>query len=446
VRRLALIPVLILAASAVASAAAQGGSEQITVGFPSGNLVAEWIVPVHVTGTVVVTFHGDQHAGCSKLGVCGYSGQVAWQPSGRGQLFIASFRTRRAGHVDANLAVGQSGPVQTVAHVLRNTAGHTAACGDVVNPQGTISLPVTRGKLRLALFRPGTSQLATRCAGPTDGDVAVAAPAATIALSAILKGGAQASLAGRRPFSAHGFAGTVTSTIRLAFGAARRLGGGSPRLPKGFRYKKMRTVEEQLIVHSAGQFTVDVRGSGFTGACQALDSCGASGTITIHPSTRGVTGDFYAAADARRPLADFMAALGRRRGGNPRRIAVYGSIDWTGGLVVERIRQQSSCVDRQPLGGSAMAMMPAHRVVTGTFGAFGTVRTSCPGPFVGRDGRLARASFRIADLAAGRASVVLRPLPSIQDDGYSASIHGHLTLSIRPGRITTSTFLEPVGP
>jgi hypothetical protein len=194
-------------------------------------------------------------------------------------------------------------------------------------------------------------------------------------------------------------------------------------------------VTERLsLVRQTGQLVARVRGSGSPVFCQPLDSCGVSGTITIHPRFVGALATISATAYTRRPYRDLLAALGLSRQGNPRGIQVYGSIVSTqAGVVTADLTQPGPCVDSAPLEHGTIG-------VFGHGGAFGatflapSLRTRCPGP-APTVGWLALARFSRGVLRRREITLTFRPLRSFTDDGYVASIRGSISVVLRQGRV-----------
>src|SRR5437763_16659477 len=152
------------------------------------------------------------------------------------------------------------------------------------SPGLTPNPPLQRAGLTIRFLDTGTSLLSTRCAGPLDRDVIAAAPQATISLGRALRSQTTLDLSGTRSFAAGGFAGTVSSTIRLRLvrSSTRRLSGGG--FPSNVRTRRIRIVAQPLtIVGVAGRLTASVRGTDDAVVCRQLDSCGLPGALSLTP-------------------------------------------------------------------------------------------------------------------------------------------------------------------
>jgi len=153
----------------------------------------------------------------------------------------------------------------------------------------------------------------------------------------------------------------------------------------------------------------------------------------------GASGQLIAIGPARRPYADFLAALGLSRAGRARGIAVSGTVDWAQPVRAEMSQAGSLCTDTAASGGVAIQLG-----LGGVFGGFAqTWRTRCPGPSLGDkqpilSGPLDRS---VLDRRQFRLQVGGRGTSS--DDGYVIRAHGHLSLVLRRGRITQQVSAEP---
>ena len=448
-----LIAVVALAALASSSpvAAQSGGSSSVLYAFgvPSGaKLVSQADVPIDVAGQLTVTFHGDAATGCAAAGLCGYSGTVVFR-SRSGDLGVETYRQRgRIGHMAfLSLSPGLDG-YTTVSEVERSVAGQPAGlCADAeAPPLGAPSVTIRGRTLTIALLGPGGSLLSTRCAGPLDGDVAGAGPKATISLQAALRGRTEVSLQGSNPFASHGFAGTVSSTLVLTLRKPSRPASGT-HFPPGIKTERMRVVTERLsVARLAGQLTGSVQGTADPTVCRLLDSCGTSGTLGLTlPGAGDADAELIATGPASRPYDDFLTALGQIRGGARHGITVAGSVAWTNaGRVNASLTQPSACSDAAPLGQLYVSLQPAAGASGGYFGS-SPWRTRCPGPMVPGQVQPLSARVRLRMMGPREFGVTFRPVGSLTDDGYTLTLHGHLSLVLRRGRITQQVLTEPVG-
>jgi hypothetical protein len=448
-----LIAVVALAALVSSSpvAAQSGASSSVLYAFgvPSGaKLVSQADVPVDVAGQLTVTFHGDAATGCAAAGLCGYSGTVVFR-SRSGDLGVETYRRHgRIGHMAyLSLSPGLDG-YTTVSEVERSVAGQSAGlCADAeAPPLGAPSATIRGRTLTISLLQPGGSLLSTRCAGPLDRDLAGAGPKATISLQAALHGRTVVSLQASNPFASHGFAGTVSSTLVLTLGKPSRPASGT-HFPPGIKTERMRVVTERLsVARLAGQLTGSVQGTADPTVCRLLDSCGMSGTLGLTlPGAGGADAELIATGPASLPYGDFLTALGQIRGGARHGITVAGSVAWTNsGRINANLTQPSACSDAAPLGQLYVSLQPAAGASGGFFGS-SPWRTRCPGPMVPGQVQLLSARARLRMMGPREFGVTFRPVGSLTDDGYTFTLHGHLSLVLRRGRITQQVVTEPAG-
>jgi hypothetical protein len=430
-KKLSRLAVLAAALVSPALAQAQGSSAVAFGAAPGERLVSLTTLPTSTNGQLVVGFHGDPATGCALRGLCGYSGTIVLSP-GDATIALIELRHRRHITYQASFLPGFGDQATTtLAHVDRAGGKGTAGlCADAQQPN---SLPASishGGLLTLALVGRHTSILSTRCAGPLDADVASAAPTVLVPVKRLLKGHLTLRLSGTRAFAANGFAGTVSSTVVIHVGAPDHQGG----LGSASSNRTQTVTERFSLVRQTGQLVARVRGSASPVFCQPLDSCGISGTITIHPRFVGALATLTAAAYTRRPYRDMLAALGVSRQGNPRGIQVYGSIMSTqAGVVTADLTQPGPCVDSARLEDGTIG-------VFGHGGAFGatfvapSLRTRCPGPSP-LLASLALARFSRGVLDRREITLTFRPMRSFTDDGYVASMRGSITLVLRQGRV-----------
>lgn len=437
----------------VVAATAGAADAQTASFFGFGNaahVIRQTEVSGKVTGQVVVSFHGDQASGCGVLGVCGYSGTVIWNPGASVDLEIATLRVhkriRYAGSV--LFGIGPSSDVNTTARVERSVGGHTAGrCVDAEPQFGGLSGASVRGRtFTLQPFDKQSSLLATRCAGPRDGDLAAVGPRLTLPVAQVLRGERRLDLRGARPFAVDGFAGTISSTLILHLGKptnVRNRGAGS--FPPGVRTVKMRIVREHLsLVRLRGTVTESFRGSPNPDVCALLDSCGAFGTITLHPIAHAPTAQLIAQGAARLPYRDFLVALGVLRGSAPRGIGVFGDVSWDDrGNALERLTAPDQCSDAGPLRDGFVSIGVTRMVVS--YSRSGPLDTLCPGPVAAgvNAQSLLSGTIRRGILNARTFRLVLSRGASLQDDGYTGSVRGSLRLTLRRGRVTQQVITEP---
>lgn len=436
----------LLAAGVPARARAQSVAT-FGIGIPGGKVLAQTDAPGQVQGQLAVSFHGDPAAGCATYGLCGYSGTIVVRPQSA-DLVVVKYRSHdRIRHLaEFSLQSGESGSL-TVAEVQRSVPGQPAGeCADTP-PMGALSTGTTAvhgNSISIAVLNPSDSVLTTRCAGPLEADVAGAGPRATISIAAALRGHATIDLSGTHSFSAHGFAGTVSSTLVVRLGQSRRQPQNPP-LPPGIRTQRERIVVETLrLTGVGGRISEDVLGTTDPVVCRLLDSCGAAGTLTVVPRlTRGATAEVAASGPASRPYRDFLTALGLSRAGRASGIQVGGAIDLPGGGdVTADLSAPNVCTDTAMDGDLFVAAQESRGVLRMSAGS-NTWRTRCPGPIVGEQERLLSGAVPISAVGRRTFTVGLHASGSLVDDGYTASLHGRLELGLRRGRISQQVVEEP---
>ena len=352
-KRAWMIALVVALLTAVGPAAAQISSTLLSFGgVPAVKVLSETNISARVQGEVVVTFHGDTAAGCAAYGLCPYSGTIVVRPRS-GQMEVVTYRRHgRIGHFVSVILGSPEDASATSARVARSVGGITAGtCADAQSPLfSSQNAPSGGGLVGIRLLDRNGSLLQTRCAGPTDGDLSAVSPAATIRLARLLGGRTVIDLSGSRTFASHGFAGTIDSTLALALG---RPSSQPPNVnfPPGIKTQRVRTVTEQLsVVRVRGGLTATVRGTGNPIVCGLLDSCGLSETLSLAGHVRAASGELIATGPARRPYADFLAALGLSRTGRARGIAVFGTVDWAQPVRAEVSQAGNLCTDTAASG------------------------------------------------------------------------------------------------
>jgi hypothetical protein len=301
-----------------------------------------------------------------------------------------------------------------------------------------------------ALSTVGADDLTTRCGGPLQGDLRAALPTALLG-RALPRPGAVVDLRGRRPFAAHGFAGTVESTITVRVGRRER-----PQIPRSRRAReRVRAITARYAIERVeGGTTTTLTGSADPAACGRLDACGVTGTVT---STFGQAREgrltLIASVEGRRPWRDLRAALGLTRGGRRREVVVTGYGGWDGGPGSATTASLAypgggpPCSDSVPLPAGFLFLLPTKR--TGTIAASlsqpDALRTRCAGPrqddLSPHDDALAAGEIPIRALT-GRRPVLrfMHDLP-LTTDGYAGSTRIDFTVHLRRLRITRRTIV-----
>lgn len=427
---------------------AQAQSTSVTLfGFPSGGkLVSETDVNVTTEGQIVVSFHGDAEAGCAAYGLCPYSGTIVVRPRS-GDFGLAVYRVHgrleREASLELQVAPGQ---YYTASNVERSIPGQPPGmCADAESTG--LESPSTSthgGALTIRLFSPDGTALSTRCAGPLDADVAGVGPTVTIPLRRLARGEMTVNLSGTGPFASHGFAGTVISTLALVLGRPSKTSSG-PAFPPGIKTTRIRTVSEHLTLRRiTGDLGATIQGDGNPLVCRLLDSCGLVGTLGVGDAASAFVGTVIARGPASRPYRDFLAALGLGAG-DPRGISVSVGAYWSMGPATAELNQSGTCTDSAPGPIVFVDLLPNHGELKGSANT-SSWRTRCPGPSL-TDGSapLLTAALPRHALRQRTFTIGLRPAGAIEDDGYTMSVHGHLSVVVRRGRISQSVSTTPTG-
>jgi len=312
--------------------------------------------------------------------VCGYSGTILWRPQSQsGELTI--FSARRGGSEQVGLSLsGSDSLLPTLSSVVsRARAGAaSASCADTNAPDVGGFLPAGGGRVTVRALTSASAVLTTRCAGPLDADVAASLPSVSLPARALARGHRRIDLGGTRSFAAGGFAGTLSSTLALHLGGTSLSPRWTP--PRG-RTVAVRVVSAPLRVTGAtGMLGSTFAGAGEPDACAPLDSCGLRGALTVRPRPVQADGELMAVGPGRRPLRDFLKALGLGRRGRVRGIQAFGEITWQhGGTLATEVAQAGVCRDFEALGAGGLALdLPGRGVHL--LAPDAALHLRCPGP------------------------------------------------------------------
>jgi len=252
------------------------------------------------------------------------------------------------------------------------------------------------------------------------------------------------NLSGTGAFAAHGFAGTVTSTLVLVLGKPSK-SSSQPQFPPGIKTTRIRTVSEHLTLSRiTGDVSATIQGDANPLVCRLLDSCGLVGTLGLGDAASGFFGTVIANGPASRPYRDFLAALGLAAG-NPRGISVSLGEDWSMGQGTADLTQSGTCTDSAPGPLVFLDLLSNHGELTGA-AHVSSWRTRCPGPsLTNGNAPLLSAALPLRALRQRTFTIGLRPAGVLDDDGYTLSVHGHLSVVVRRGRISQTVNTEPSG-
>lgn len=394
-------------------------------------------IPAQTSGQVEISFHGDAESGCLSQGLCGYSGTVVVRPGASAAVQVSGVRSH--GRIAYDVALDLA-PPETIA-AARVTRAGGGTCADAGQPSILLPGTVESGEVSIPLFQRNGSFLATECAGPLDGDLAAAGPQMSLPVDVLLRGNRTLDLSGTRSFAAGGFAGTVTSTLRIALGKPVRERSGA--IPAGIKRTRDREVVETLGV-AAARGTTSLAVNGDPATCQFVDSCGLQGSLgaTIDPT--GATGSLFVIGPATRPYRDFLAALGLGGQGNPRGLEVAGGISWLdGGSAQTSLSQGTVCSAQGPVGPGAVILTESGRRLGAQYQATGAQHTRCPGPSLTPNEELASGITVLGPGGGRRFTLHLSGSGPIAADGYTVSQHTSLSLTLTRGPIRQTTLIVP---
>jgi len=445
-------PVTASAASGATVSSGTGSSVSVfAVGTAAAGARITFVdIPVRATGTLSVVFQGDPPNGCV-AGACSLSGAVSWSPAPAGELFVIATRLhhRTTYQAELNFEPGFGYPFgepgYTTARVnwtpiAGGSGGST--CADAVAGDQALT-PVVRGTRLLLSLPQGPDLLETRCGGPLASDLTAAVPQLSLPIRQILRGQRTLDLSTTGSFAAHGFSGSVSSTITLALGRPQDQGQVPSTVSTTTR--RYREVDLRVRAHLGGVAPIQLAGDADQGSCEPLGACGLSGSETVSPDVTQ-TADLIATAPVTRPARDLLAALGLVRTGSTRGIGAFNLMDWQSGGTLQANLQEGAltCTDTAPLGpGEILFQREGARLdvaygESGDLGVGSSLRTRCPGPF-GPQGALATGSIPLRDLARHTITIRLTRGLSYIDDGYTATARPDLTLTLTRIRVISRT-------
>jgi hypothetical protein len=419
-----------------------------------------------LTGSVSVDFHGDTAAGCAATAMCDVSGTVTWNPTGSAQLLAFGYRRAGVRFESGFLAFGGPGAAapSTSAHV-RRTSAPGALCTDALSDSLVLADFGSRRGSGLALSLMGVpdgfihgDNFQTRCAGPTAPDLATLVPTRLLTQRQLRHGHRVLDFSTERPFSGHGFAGTLRSSVKLHIGRAEHLGASSLQgvpEPPGRTVRRRRLEVAYRIERVSGQVATSISGLADPDLCGPLDSCGLLGTMTTAPHASSGQAFIQATAPIRRSRHDLRQALGLAPGTPPRGISTSGGGFWgQAGTVTSSLSRAGTpaCDDAVALrgGDSVSIAFTRHgaRVAYGEgFGGQDLLRTRCPGPTTGDVTRyrpLATGTVPLRAFSARRVTLRLTTGGGFSSDGYRGSTRPDLTVVLRRVRVSNHIDVEPV--
>jgi hypothetical protein len=392
------------------------------------------------TGSITYTWQGDPARGCAAAAVCDVQGALAVDSAGTADA--ERFGRQTVINLDTS---------SITVRVLTGTGASAGECIDVPPESGGQAVTVSRGRHgRLVGILQG-SLSSGRCAGP------LASELGRLRVPVRRSGGKRPSfdLRTKQAFVAGPFAGELVSTLVLrpappgeSASSSSSFGGAPPPSHKA------------LVEHVTLRYRVsslpEALDTSFTGEsdpfCGVLDSCGASGTVTLSPGASRKTLTLTASRVVRRRvgagqvIADF-------RGG---RLVPEGSLSLA--LVTSEtfVRADGSrCQDsvRSPVVLVAGGFPPARRssvFLTVANGEEDALRTHCPGPgladVIGGQasaaGLLARGPIEAAGLLQRHSRLTLTNPGGFSGLGYVGSRTGAIGLALTLVRVRAGTAEE----
>jgi hypothetical protein len=424
-------------------------------------------IPARVEGSVQVEFTPSAATGCS--GPCDVTGSLSWEPIGDAQLEVGPSGPLRRSRLDGLLVffggLGQKGPT-TTSHVIRTRPdGSNGVCSDARSSDLLVldfsAQSESHLEARLVRGKPDDADIfRTRCGGPLESDLLAALPSASLDRPTLLKGRTTVDLSGTRPFAAHGFAGTVRSSLVLHLGTPRHeppvTGLATPqRLPS----HALRTVTATYAVERiAGSVDTAFGSVGERSVCEPLDVCGASGSIRLEPLVSAGNATFVAYGSARRRSErDLRTALGLVPGRRPRGVTALGTAEWTrdAGRAVESFTDGfgNACQDSVQLASGFMSFWVGPRRVFAGYGrtpdaGLDPFRTRCPGPAlidVSEDHPLAAGNVPRAAFRKRRVVITLDRGRAFESQPYRGETRSALTVVLRRLRVREQVDLAPNG-
>ncbi len=441
------------AGTVLCGAAAPAGAQLILFGAGGGPTLRT-SVPARLSGELTVQFHGDNAAGCSRWGLCGYSGTVSWRPPPGGSVEIVHTGGRHpSSWVDlipsiANAPVLPGGT--TSAHVVLAAGPSTPEthCVDAATTAEATSFPVARGRVTISLGQATPLLFTTRCAGPRDADILPLLPARTLSLSGLERGRTTVSLAVSRAWSGHGLTGTLTSTLALRLGRPGRTQRVQSTFGRG--PERIQIIKVTYRATLSGTVVEEVSGATNPLVCGLLGACGLTGTITLTPRAHTDHAVLSAQQLAANPVRRLRAAVGLAPGPAPG-VRAFGVVQWSsGGSLGSDVTQGAEhCHDAGPLGTGAVLISMSGGHVHATYGigtTFGgaPAATRCPGP-LSATGPAATGTAPLSALTRRVVRFSLTTGSTGTDAGYRVRFVPHLTLTLTRLRTSTTVVRQPAG-
>lgn len=405
-----------------------------------------------VGGTLTFAWHGDPQRGCAAQGLCGVRGAVTVHLDGFGQLRQGRIR----GEIDL---VGASATARVV---REDPASATGECIDTVSVQDLQVRLRRRGAGAYSALLNGSPISSGRCAGPVNELSRLPLPVRRLHTRRL-----GFDLRGRAPFTAGPFSGVLISTVVVRpdtrdSGQQYTATGSTP----GPAVSVPRVLVERATVRLRLTGPGGSLQSSFSGSppppCVPVDSCGASGTLSL-----GVSG-------FSRTLVISGYQNVRKRVGSRKALADLrtGRLDVSGTAFAAPVRGTLAEVLARPGGGCRSARSEQLRLVIdqlltgdstdslavalGSDQASDPLRTHCPGPsevdIVSNNQDLAPqqlldpATIPLRALGQRQLTITLRAPGRFSSTGYTGASAGGLRLTLTPLSARGGTALEREAP
>ncbi|MGZ4193063.1 MAG: hypothetical protein ACXVRW_11470 [Solirubrobacteraceae bacterium] len=448
--------VLAGALACFAPAPASAASAQLQSVAFGGPPSIQTAIPVRISGQLTVQFHGDPATGCARWGVCGYGGTVTWRPPSRGVVELSRTLGRHPvttvgflPSIEASLVPGGV----TTADVALDAAPPVPGthCVDAAATGQVTEFPVRRGRVIVSLAGAAPALLQTRCAGPRDADVVPELPAPSLALAALRRGRTSVSLEASRALHAHGFTGSIDSTLVLRLAAPGRPSSTSTPSPSsGQGVNRVREIDVGYRATISGTVTEVVRGAGNPLMCGPLGACGTTGTITLAPSARTDHAALSAEELVARPRGRLLAAVGLAPG-TAAGVTGFGLVDWLrGGSITSELTQGATrCHDAGALGAGSLLLASSQGRLRlsyspGPFLGVLAGATRCPGPLSSQS-VAAAGSVALASLRRRTVQIRLDTGFSATDAGYAIRFVPDLVVTLTRLQVRTTVVALPAG-
>ena len=400
-----------------------------------------------LSGSLTITWQGDQALGCAAAGLCGISGELILRAPGSEGYASSSGGLSRA-------SIGVSGTIR-VRDRAQSPPGDCVGLIGYSDMAPTPAVELIHGRTWRAVLQPPASS--GRCAGP------LAADLARLPLPVKVSGGAypRFDMRGTRSFTAGPFSGTATSTMVLRSAGPGSGGSGGSFTGSFFpgpstTISPRRVLSEYVELRYRVAFIPSALTATFAGGtepiCQIVDSCGSSGSLSLSVTGASTGITIGASRRVRKRVSARVALDDFRRGRLSFRFApelsasgtVTETVSPSGGLTCSDSAAPSTLgVVLGPMGpGAPPRSLPISLRNVGEPG-IDVLRTHCPGPaeadVIRANAPLASASPTTSDLLTGKTEVSLTNAGLFSGLGYTGSRGGAVELELTLEHVAAGT-------